>query len=140
MYPHGPVHTAHGERMRGHHDRAELDGSRHRPHRPILPQHHRNDVDDDCVAGASFATLEWDDCQLMLQTDAILTGYLAVFGPDPTPVALGTIYLSSLHPDFVPDHVAPVDVVKGPERNWCGMTELYVPDSDDGAADEHKAT
>ena len=93
------------------------------------------------IEGASFATLEWDDCQLMLQTVASLADELEVFEPDHTPIPSGTIYFRGLHPDTVRDRVVPADVVKGPQRSWYGMTELYVRDPDGyviciGAADE----
>lgn len=37
------------------------------------------------IDGASFAMLEWNDRQLMLQTVASLAGELDVFGPDEAP-------------------------------------------------------
>ena len=95
--------------------------------------------------GASFATLEWDDCQLMLQTVASLADELTVFEPDHAPMPSRTIYFRGLHPDSARDRVVPADIVKGPQRSWYGMTELYVRDPDSyvictGAADESMKT
>ena len=59
------------------------------------------------IEGASCATLEWDDCQLMLQTVASLADELEVFEPDHTPIPSGTIYFRGLHPDTVRDRVVP---------------------------------
>ena len=80
--------------------------------------------------GAAFAVLEWEGAQLMLQTVGSLAGELAVFAPDHTPTPSGTIYFRGLHPGSVRDRVAAEDIVKGPERSWYGMMELYVRDPD----------
>ena len=77
-------------------------------------------------SGATFAVLEWDEAQLMLQTVESLAGELAVFAPDHVPAPSGTIYFRGLHPESVRDRVAAEDVAKGPERSWYGMMELYV--------------
>ncbi|MDE2823402.1 MAG: VOC family protein [Chloroflexota bacterium] len=82
------------------------------------------------ASGAAFAVLEWDGAQLMLQTVESLAGELAVFAPDHAPAPSGTIYFRGLHPGSVRDRVAAEDVVKGPERSWYGMMELYVRDPD----------
>ena len=79
---------------------------------------------------AAFAVLEWDGAQLMLQTVESLTGELAVFAPDHAPAPSGTIYFRRLHPGSVHSRVAAEDIVKGPERSWYGMMELYVRDPD----------
>ena len=59
------------------------------------------------IDGASFSKLEWEDCQLMLQTVASLAEELAAFGPNHTPVPSGTVCFRGLHPDTVRDRVAP---------------------------------
>ena len=95
--------------------------------------------------GASFAMLEWDNSQLMLQTFADLAEEPAVFGPDHTPVPSGSIYSRGLHPNTVRDRVTTPDIVKEPQRRWYGMTELYIRDPDGyviciGAANESTET
>ena len=82
------------------------------------------------VGGAAFAVLEWDGAQLMLQTVESLAGELPVFAPEHRPVPSGTIYFRGMHPDSVRDRVGDEDVVKGPERSWYGMMEMYVQDPD----------
>ena len=68
--------------------------------------------------------------QLMLQTVESLAGELAVFAPGHAPAPSGTICFRGLHPGSMRDRVADEDVVKGPERRWYGMMELYVRDPD----------
>ena len=82
------------------------------------------------AAGAAFAVLEWEGAQLMLQTVASLSSELPMFAPDHSPSPSGTIYFRGLHPDTVLRRVVPERIVKGPERTWYGMTELYVRDPD----------
>ena len=82
------------------------------------------------ASGAAFSVLEWDGAQLMLQTVESLAGELAVFAPDHAPVASGTIYFRGLHPGSVWERVAEENVVRGPERSWYGMMEMYVRDPD----------
>ena len=82
------------------------------------------------VGGAAFAVLEWDGAQLMRQTVPSLAGELPVFAFDHTPTPSGTIYFCGLHPDSVRDRVAGEPVVKGLERIWYGMMELYLRDPD----------
>ena len=86
------------------------------------------------VGGAAFAVLEWDGAQLMLQTVESLAGELSVFPPDHRPVPSGTIYFRGMHPSSVRDRVGDEQVVKGPERSWYGMMELYLRDPDGYAA------
>ena len=82
------------------------------------------------ASDAAFAVLEWSGAQLMLQTVESLAGELAEFAPDHAPAPSGTIYFRGLHPESVRDRVADEDVVKGPERSWYGMMELYARDTD----------
>ena len=82
------------------------------------------------VGGAAFAVLEWDGAKLMLQTVESLAGELPVFGAEHRPVPSGTIYFRGMHPDSVRDRVGDEEVVKGPERSWYGMMELYLRDPD----------
>ncbi len=79
---------------------------------------------------AVFATLEWDDGQLMLQTVASLAEDVPVFTADQTPSPGGTIYFRGLHPDTVRPRVTSAQIVKGPELAWYGMMELYLRDPD----------
>ena len=79
---------------------------------------------------AAFAVLECDGAQLILQTVTRLADELPVFDPDHTPTPSGTIYLRGLHPSTVGNRVAPERIVKGPERSWYGMMELYLRDPD----------
>ena len=93
------------------------------------------------LLGAAFAVLEWGGGQLMLQSVASFADELPVFAPDRAPAPSGTVYFRGLHPETVRDQVADEDIVKGPERSWYGMMELYVRDPDGyviclGAADE----
>ena len=81
-------------------------------------------------SGAAFAVLEWGGGQLMLQTATSLADDLPVFAADQIPSPSGTIYFRGLHPDAVQDRVAPEQIVKGPDRSWYGMMELYVRDPD----------
>ena len=80
--------------------------------------------------GAVFATLEWEGSQLMLQTVESLAQDVPDFDPGQTPSPGGTIYFRGLHPDAVKDRISPDLVVKGPERTWYGMMELYLRDPD----------
>ena len=52
------------------------------------------------IEGASCATLEWDDCQLMLQTVASLADELEVFEPDHTPIPSGNHLLPRPAPRY----------------------------------------
>ncbi len=79
---------------------------------------------------AVFATLEWQESQLMLQTVASLSSELSQFSPDATPYPSGTIYFRTMHPDTVLDRVANEQIVKGPLQQWYGMREIYLRDPD----------
>ena len=89
-------------------------------------------MDDDTGDGAeaAFATLEWRGDQIMLQTVASLAEDVPAFAPDQEPSPGGTIYIRGFHPDTIKDRVALEQVVKGPERSWYGMLELYLRDPD----------
>ena len=86
------------------------------------------------VGGAAFAVLEWDGAQLMLQTVESLAGELSVSAAGRGPAPSGTIYFRGMHPSSVRDRVGDEQVVKGPERSWYGMMELYLRDPDGYAA------
>ncbi len=77
-----------------------------------------------------FAVLEWDGAQLMLQTVESLAGELSVFSSDQRPRPGGTVYLRGFDPDDVIGRFAECDILKGPERTWYGMKELYIRDPD----------
>ena len=66
----------------------------------------------------------------MLQTVESLAGELTVFAPDHAPAPSGTIYFRGLYQGRVRDRVAAEDVVKGPERSWYGIMEMYLRDPD----------
>ena len=75
-----------------------------------------------------FATLVWNDAQLMLQTAASLADDLDTFTPDTKPVASGTIYLRGYDPASIDRTKLGDAVLKGPVLQWYGMNELYLRD------------
>ena len=80
--------------------------------------------------GAAFSLLEWEGSQLMLQTVASLSAELPGRAAGHAPAPSGTLYFRGLHPDTVRGRLTPRQIVKGPERSWYGMLELYVRDPD----------
>lgn len=78
----------------------------------------------------SFATLAWNDAQLMLQTVDSLAEDLAVFGPASVPTPSGTIYIRGFHPDRLEGKDLGDRVVKAPFQQWYGMKEIYLRDPD----------
>lgn len=77
-----------------------------------------------------FATLAWNDAQLMLQTIESLAEELPVFTPASQPTPSGTIYIRGYHPDQVEGRELGDRVVKPPFLQWYGMKEIYLRDPD----------
>lgn len=77
-----------------------------------------------------FATLQWGEAQLMLQTVESLAEELSTFAADSKPAASGTIYLRGYHPELLADKDIADITIKGPFQQWYGMQELYLRDPD----------
>ncbi len=82
------------------------------------------------VAEPVFAVLEWNGAQIMLQTVESLAAELPVFSAGQSPHPAGTVYLRGFDPDSVAGRLSGDMIVKGPERTWYGMRELYIRDPD----------
>lgn len=77
-----------------------------------------------------FATLAWNDAQLMLQTVDSLARDLAVFSATSVPTPSGTIYIRGFHPDRLVGKDLGDTVVKASFQQWYGMKEIYLRDPD----------
>ncbi|MGM0584016.1 MAG: VOC family protein [Pseudomonadota bacterium] len=81
--------------------------------------------------GAVFAVLERGGDQIMLQTAESLAAELPVFDASaPVPPPSGALYLQDYPPEVAAGRLPPGAVLKGPERAWYGMRELYAQDPD----------
>ncbi|MEM1452765.1 MAG: VOC family protein [Planctomycetota bacterium] len=82
--------------------------------------------------GAVFAVVEWNDAQLMLQTQQSLAEELPEFAAprDPSAPPSGTVFFRGYDPASVADRVPAEHHVKGPETTWYGMNELTLRDPD----------
>lgn len=86
---------------------------------------------DGSTEGAVFATLEWKDATLMLQTAASLAEDLPeLFDAAQAATPSGTTYFRGFDPDGVAEGLPADSIVKGPELSWYGMYELYLRDPD----------
>ena len=91
----------------------------------------RNTSTDGSTSGAVFAILAWEGDQLMLQTAGSLADDLpGVLASEPPSKPAATVYLRGFHPDRVQGRVPQGTIVKGPERAWYGMLELFLRDPD----------
>lgn len=78
----------------------------------------------------TFATLAWNDAQLMLQTIDSLADELPVFTRASRPAPSGTIYVRGYHPDRLQGKDVGDCLVKAPFLQWYGMKEVYLRDPD----------
>lgn len=90
----------------------------------------RNIHQDPAGKPISFATLAWNDAQLMLQTVDSLAQELSVFSSTSEPTPSGTIYVRGYHPDMLEGKDLGDTVVKAPFLQWYGMKEIYLRDPD----------
>ncbi len=77
-----------------------------------------------------FATLQWENAQLMLQTVESLADELPTFTAQSKPAASGTVYLRGYHPNTLSGKDIAGITIKGPFQQWYGMQELYLRDPD----------
>ncbi len=77
----------------------------------------------------SFATLEWQGGQLMLQRRDSLTEILPELGKT-EPGLSGTVYLRGFSPDDIISRLPSEQILRGPVQQWYGMKELYFRDPD----------
>lgn len=90
----------------------------------------RNIHQDPVGKPISFATLAWNDAQLMLQTVDSLAQELSIFSSTSEPTPSGTIYVRGYHPDMLEGKDLGDTVVKAPFLQWYGMKEIYLRDPD----------
>lgn len=90
----------------------------------------KNDHQETAGKPIVFATLAWNDAQLMLQTVNSLAEELPVFRSDAKPTPSGTIYVRGYHPDLLEGKDLGDRVVKAPFLQWYGMKEIYLRDPD----------
>ncbi len=86
--------------------------------------------DDPAGKAIVFASLKWEEAELMLQSVESLAEELPVFTNASRPTASGTIMLRGYHPDALADTDVSAITVKGPVKQWYGMIELYLRDPD----------
>jgi catechol 2,3-dioxygenase-like lactoylglutathione lyase family enzyme len=90
----------------------------------------RNIHQDPSDKPITFATLAWNDAQLMLQTVDSLAEDVPSFSPSSEPTPSGTIYVRGYHPDRLAGRDLSAITVKAPFLQWYGMKELYLRDPD----------
>lgn len=85
----------------------------------------------DDAEGGVFASLRWEQGELMLQTVDSLAGELGeVFSPGDAPRPAGTVYFRGMAPEPVLERLPEGHLIRAPFLQWYGMREAYLRDPD----------